>query len=365
MSTFVRVAPFASLTVAVALAAGCSPTPTPSPPPPTATAASSPTPSATPTLRPTTTPAPPPTPSPTPPALGARWTYAELGAGQVLDIAHGDAGYVAVGSTGCADGCLGSAGAWFSADGLTWSNVTIPDGEEFYVHTVATDGSTWYAGGDRFEQTGVITGHIWQSTDARTWELIKSFEVGKCGEGCPTIGMLAARPGSALLTSPFGLVGATRDGYLLAAGTIAWETGGAGDLVHRIKFLGDYQGGRIAENGRRVAILQGVCGARTCFTRAWSAANGRTDWTSKDRPTAIPWTEPSLLVVSGGSFITAGAAAPAGIGVFTSQDGLTWTRIPDDLSMGPDCQLMALSGTDDQLVVAPSCGSGVWVSNGG
>src|SRR5262249_28374058 len=154
-----------------------------------------------------------------------------------------------------------SAGAWFSADGLSWSNAAIPDGADYTLRTVATDGSSWYAAGERFEQDGLVRGRIWRSTDARTWKVIKSFDVGMCGEGVPSIGMLAAGPGSALLTSPFGLARATSDGYLMGAGKIAWAIGGAADLVRRIDFLGDLQGAAIATDGMRVVILEGVCEA--------------------------------------------------------------------------------------------------------
>lgn len=319
-----------------------------------------------PTSSPLTVPASSPTakPSPTAPPLGAVWTYVQLGAGEVIDIAHGDVGFVAVGSTGCADDCPGSAAAWFSADGLAWSSVPIPEGNGVDLRTVATDGSTWYAAGDHFEPSGLVTGHIWRSTDARTWKLIHSFDVGQCSEGCPTVGRLAARPGSALLTTSFGVVGATSNGYVIRAGRVAWETGGARKLTRDLALGDGIQSAAIATDGRRIVVLESVC-KEACSTRAWSSANGRTEWASTDKPLPILWTEPVLLAFAGGSFVTAGQRAPSGVGFYASPDGLTWTEIRTDLSLG-DCRLSALAGSDHELVIAPDgdCGAGIWFSSG-
>ena len=316
---------------------------------------------------PTATPTPTITPSPTPPPLGAVWTFVPvpIGQGEITDIAHGDAGYVAVGSRGCADDCPDSAAAWFSADGSTWSSVSIPDGDGMQLRTVATDGSTWYAAGDHYDQTGRITGSIWRSSDAHTWTLIKSFEVGICGEGCPGIGSLAARPGSALLTTPFGVIGTVSDGYLSLAGGVAWGTGGARKLVREVELFDQCNGAQVATDGRRVVVLAAVSSQDSCLTRAWSSADGRTGWVSTDQPVPIPWTEPSLLVFAGGTFVTAGRRAPNGVGIYASPDGIDWTEIRTGLSLG-DCRLTGLAGTADELVIVPEglCGTGIWISRG-
>lgn len=347
MSTSARPSSIALLAVAFLLAAGCNPAATA----PLASSTASVPPATATTPAPTVSPSRGPAPSPSQAPLGAAWTYVHLGAGEIQDIAHGDAGYVAVGST-CTDDCPGSAAAaWFSADGSTWSSVSIPDGDEVELRTVATDGSTWYTAGERFSQDGRVSGFIWRSTNATTWTRIESFEVGICYEGCPVVGSLAALPGSALLTTPFGIVGTVNDGYLMLAGGVAWDTGGARKLVREVKLIEQQNSARVASDGDRVVVLASLC-EEQCFTSAWSSEDGRNSWVSTRQPMPIVWTEPQLLVFAGGSFFTAGQRAPSGVGVYASRDGVTWTEIRTDLSLG-ECRLNALAGTDRELVIAP------------
>ncbi len=57
--------------------------------------------------------------------------------------------------------------AWWSADGLTWSNAPVEDGVGGQVFSVATTPHGFLATGPSGE--GSCLGGIWASTDGRAW----------------------------------------------------------------------------------------------------------------------------------------------------------------------------------------------------
>lgn len=383
-----------------------------------AVACAPPTPSMSATRRPAATQAlasSSPTPVPTTAPLGAIWQRGTgIDDGDVVDIAHGPGGWVAVGAS-CLDDCqtLGAA-AWFSTDGVAWAAVPIPGGSDASLVSVATDGTAWFAAGLTLEDTGNNVGassaRFWRSTNGRDWTLGESIFLGECFEGCPGMGQLAARPGSVLAaqvfhrdndassllwsadgaawesvpSSTFGVVPgermsadlaiATSAGYIIIGSACAtclttWASpdGRSGTVTvnHSSDPSGSaFQQGRdVATDGRTVVIIEEACDAPgDCVTHSRSSTDEGSSWT--DGVTPIPFV-PSWfprVTFAGDSFIVAGRRTPNGIGVFVSRDGLAWTELRTNLSLG-DCNLQAIAGSEDRVMVAgDSQCPGIWVS---
>jgi hypothetical protein len=100
----------------------------------------------------------------------AAGTVLSFGAG-MTGVAAGPEGFVAVGTVGT-QGAIGSALAWWSADGETWSQAK---GERFLygqLFSVATVPGGFLATGPSGEQS--CLGGVWSSTDGRSWACVAS-----------------------------------------------------------------------------------------------------------------------------------------------------------------------------------------------
>jgi hypothetical protein len=387
--------------------AACTNPPTVAPTPSFAVQAS-PAPSASPSASPTFS------PEPTLAPIGAHWDAVDgIGSGSVYDVAHGEQGWVAVGSS-CRDDCPGMDGAvWFSVDGLSWSGGPIHGGvgdadptANTTLTTVATDGSVWYAAGVRFifdpvANAGNTWAVSWRSNDARTWSPAGALELGHCYEGCPSIGQLAVVSGGAILSyvvktldaarssvyrtpdgsawtlvkrSAFGLsqdapilfdnsATVANDRYVLVGagcndcGTV-WSSAD-GRTWTRDGTLGTGPVGfDVASDGRRVVVAEQVCPEEECVTMMWASADGRTGWRAADQ--TLPIQRPRVAFAAA-TFIVVGDTGSAGGRVFTSRDGRAWTQVADDLVLG-DCALSGLAGAENGLALAAEGCPSLWVS---
>ncbi len=344
-----------------------------------------------------------PFPSEAPP-IGVAWQPASgIHDADLLDAARGPRGWVAVGSS-CTDCSKAAAAAWFSADGLSWSAATVPDGANATLTTVASDGSTWFAAGVALEDDGGnaarAMARLWRSSDGRTWSLVDSILLGRCLAGCPFVDQLEAGPGGVILSgvhttdpdrsgaywSPDGggLTLVDRATFGLARGaywqrTAAAVAGGrfvmVGGSCDRCEAVWSSTDGRkwtldaklgpalvephVATDGRRVVVVDGACPG-DCETVVWTSADGRTGWTLGSRTLPI-WSP--RVAYAGSSFIVAGRRAPNGISIFASPDGKAWAEVNSDLGLG-DCGFVALAGSADRvLLVGDQDCPGIWLSH--
>ena len=110
---------------------------------------------------------------------GMEWSFHVItsGDGAVRHIAASDSGFLAMGEM---DFPGGRAGAWFSPDGATWTQVSAPDVEDVVAISAFGDGFV-AVGSERdtltFQRT---TYSVWRTIDGTEWEVFGSFPDQVC-----------------------------------------------------------------------------------------------------------------------------------------------------------------------------------------
>lgn len=252
-------------------------------------------------------------PTPTAPPIGTHWEKATgLDHAAVSDVARGPSGWVAVGSI-CIDCRTPTPAAWFSMDGLSWTGGPISDDANGYGTSVATDGSSWFAAGESWDEgAGLLRARIWRSADGKAWTLVHSIVMGGCPAGCPWIEEIVTGPGGTLLSW---------------AHTVDRERSTA------------YWG----EDGQRWTPLD-----KSSF--GWTLA-----------PQELHITHARVTFAANRFFVAGDGGGPR---LYTSPDGMTWTHVSTGLP-SQFCGAGALEGSVDRLLLVGDgegdC-SGIWVS---
>jgi hypothetical protein len=251
------------------------------------------------------------------------------------DVTAGGPGLVAVGS----DNLLGGrAAVWTSPDGITWSRVPHDeavfggDGSQI-MNGVTAAGPGLVAVGYSGPEEGELDAAVWTSPDGITWSRVPHDEVVFGGKG-PVV------MNSVTVGGP-GLVAVGRAGPMTPQEAVAavWTSldGITWSRVHHDE--ADF-GGRgnlfmnsVAAGGPGLVAVGG--------THSWQRGDPAPVWTSPD---GITWSRvpddeavfPGLMEIRS---VTAGGPGLVAVGydsteesaaVWTSPDGVTWSRVPND-----------------------------------
>jgi hypothetical protein len=281
--------------------------------------------------------------------------------------AWGD-GFVAVG----VDGSSGRAAAWLSEDGNDWSLAFVdepPPGAETQtepwigssINDVVAGGPGLVAAGTECTGFEDCRGKIWTSTDGRAWsktdiEPALLYEITASDQGLAVGGEFAILDEHAR-----GAVWTSFDG-------IAWTRVLESDtqLTEGIELVAAGESGLVAAG--TAAGGPGPVGQ----PRAWTSPDGLSWTVHEDVPqfSAIAATGPGFVAVGTEELVenacNAGAVGDCRAAVWTSVDGITWTRVPHDdaiFGAGADKQMMGDVTALDSGVLA--VGTSVWYSPDG
>jgi len=254
-------------------------------------------------------------------------------------VVAGGPGLVAVGS----DGANGNAAVWISADGLAWARV--PDDEAVFGGPGEQWMSSVVAGGPGLVAVGVdeasedLDAAVWTSADGLTWTRVPRDEAVFGGPGEQSMSSVVAEgPGLVAvgwdgLEGPHAAVWTSTDGLTWAQVPDDQEVfGGVDDL--RMWSVAAGGPGLVAVGGD--ANWDGL--EMEQHAVVWTSTDGLT-WTRvPDDEAAFGDVDhrPMWSVVAGGPGLVAvgwdGSEEPHAV-VWTSTDGLTWVRVPDNESV--------------------------------
>ena len=318
------------------------------------------------------------------------------GGAEMHSIATDGSGFVAVGQAGHGVGefeGVRNGAAWFSSDGITWSRV--PHDPEIFggdgaqeILSVAAAGPGYVAVGYRFDEPGrpgVYPG-VWTSPDGATWSAVTFDEdafgfwgaamtsVTKGGPGLVAVGQDGWS--AAVWTSPDG-VNWTRvphDAAILGTGLVG------NDLwVPQTAMRDVIEGGpglvAVGEEGVWGGSENGTVYESTGIAVVWTSPDGVT-WTRVPHDEEVfggaGFQKMSRVTLGGTGFVAVGEFELDNTGralVWNSPDGYTWSRVPhDEAIFGPDPALDAdrpmtdVATLDSGLIAV---GTGTWTSPDG
>lgn len=262
---------------------------------------------------------------------GRRWTPARVGgasmAGDIVAVAAGGPGWVAVGSMPT-DDRGGSAGAiWSSADGRTWSQASLQPVS--FIHSIALVGGELWAIGSPPDGTNSLG----VSTDGLTWAWrdpglgdSANASVARVGDEWIAAGAIPLG-GDALLPA----VWRSRNG-------IAWTC----TLLPTPPDFGYGSATQIVPGATTTLVAGSVtagCGpfaSCAAFAASW-VATGAGTWDRVDGAPVGSW---PIVTADDGTFLTVN-----GDGVWRASDGTAWERVaPRPDFGGPDAIVLTPHG---------------------
>ncbi len=280
-------------------------------------------------------------------------------------VTAGGPGVVAVGFSG-----LGVGAVWTSPDGLAWARVS--DDEGIFSADSSTKLNAVVAGGPGVVAAGANSAGaaVWTSPDGETWSLVS--DEGTFGGSQEIYGLTAGGPG-------FVAVGTT--GYVEGSAAAVW-TSPDGIAWTRIPDTAEtYTAGTRATMTAVAVAGSGLVAVGRDHhddtdAAVWTSPDGIT-WTRVPHDAAIfggPDDQTMEAVTPGGPGLVAvgqdGGGDGVGAAVWTSPDGRAWTRIPADLDTFGGSEARGMWGitTDGpELVAVGAVGSGsaIWTSPDG
>jgi hypothetical protein len=260
----------------------------------------------------------------------------------IWDVAVGGPGLVAVGVEGWIDREV--AAVWASVDGITWTRVphdeTVFGGAGDVIMSSVTVGGPGLVavGGQGWWSEGDGEAAVWTSVDGITWRRVPHDEAVFGGTGSQRMNSVAlGGPGLVAV----GSVGSQVDDLVDAAvwtsvDGITWtrvphdEAVFGGERIQTMESVTAGGPGLVAVGGDEL----------TGSAAVWTSVDGIT-WFRVPHNETVFGTEgnpaPMLSVTAGGPGLVAVGADlwPPGLAktpAWTSPDGITWTRVPDDVT---------------------------------
>ena len=321
--------------------------------------------------------------APASPPPGVAMSYAEwhridmpnpapgvFGGGTPSSVVAFNGGYVAVGTihTECcaeADPAANVGVVWTSTNGVDWQLVDAGDTfEHATLGQVVTDGERLIAIGSFAELVdGALSlpvGATWTSSDGITWQRSTGeapSRVALISSGL--IGVRAGNDGVAYFSSPNGATWTRHGTWPDIEEVLAVGASGDGAMV-----IGLRTGGQLAD------------GTPTLDSVVWQTTDGST-WTGGSvvenarLRSVAPFAGGFVAVGSSTEVLAEGGEIAAISSVWTSQDGLTWTRLETDIGH-PSENVLGVFPVGEALVVTVECCGGdlvlrprAWVSEDG
>ena len=288
-------------------------------------------------------------------------------------VTAGGPGLVAVGSDGSDDGGLDAA-VWTSPDGITWSRVphdetTFSGGGDLVMRSVIAGGPGLVAVGSDWSGDDVVAA-VWTSPDGITWSRVPHDESVFGGGGDQLMASVTAG-------GP-GLVAVGSDYLGDGAGAVVW-TSPDGIAWSRVPHDEAVFGGEhspqmygVTAGGPGLVAVGSDGGFRAVV---WSSPDGIT-WSR------VPHDEPifggeglpvmNSVTAGGPGLVAVGSDQPFdsannNAAVWTSPDGITWSRVPHDEAVfggeGDYVMVSVTAGGPGLVAVGSDSGLGVavWV----
>ena len=253
------------------------------------------------------------------------------------NVAYGHGLFVTVGNTGSLyDANPPDNAAWFSSDGVSWTQATIhaPDHPAWAPIRLFDVMATNFG----FLVSGAIgdNGFVWQSADGRVWDPVSNESVFGGSTFRQQVQTLALG-GPGYLA--FG--GEWRSDAGLGATPLLW-TSTDGTSWTRQTFdpnplpFEAIDGGVTTDGPRLVAAGEAGSTASTAAAVVWTSTDGVT-WTRQDFPSSSYL---FTVTYADGRYFIGGDG-----GIWTSGDGLAWTHVPDpNGAFTPDTSAFARQG---------------------
>lgn len=350
-----------------------------------------------------------------PAALGDVWEsrLVESGA-QVSAIAAFGSAWVAVGS-GCvvdSPGCGQRVNViWRSLDAGTWTrSAEFPGSDGTSFIRIASSGTALYVVGETYgvDAAGTYTSAlVLRSLDGVAWQSVGSpgtFELGRCFEGCPDIGSIAAGP-AGILISGGAHMWSSVDGASwerLEGQTVAMDRGQIASWAGGFMKIGTVDGraatwrstdgrqwtgptelprprdlaageeispARVVAGSQRVVVIGSRCRGETdtsCTLVTWTSGDGVTWSVGSIDGEAFP----AFIAESGGTFLVL-AAIQGQWTSWTSTDGTAWSRrssvgLPGNPQVkGAGIEVADLAGSPRGVILMPgfdAADRGLWFS---
>jgi hypothetical protein len=320
------------------------------------------------------------------------------GSQQMFDVTAGGPGLVAVGRDGPAVDGEGNAAVWTSPDGLTWSRVPDDEavfggpGEQRMVSVTVGGPGLVAVGFDRPAVDGEQNAAVWISADGLTWIRVPHDEAVFGGDSSQMMLSVTDQGPGLVAVGSVGHPDEEKDRRIdeLAADAAVW-TSADGLTWFRVPHDEEVFGGPGEQ--RMVSVSVGGPGlVAVGFVReklvGFYELSDAAVWTSPDGLTwsRVPHDE-AVFARSGDTgdkdevmlSVTAGGPGLVAVGfdsvddcgwdsaVWTSPDGLTWSRVPDErnCNAGPYDRMLSVTVGPSGLVAvgeehSPSFAAAVW-----
>ncbi len=254
----------------------------------------------------------------------------------------------------------GATRAWRSSDGVTWTAGPRTTGIDGVVRTLVSAGGTYYAGGTAKDGCDVA---IWSSSDGFAWQPSEPL-TGATGT-CP-IGGGAEGPAISLIRNGFGLVALrsmpdTGSAIWISTDEVRWT-------FHSLRSLG----GSIASVTAGGPGYVAVGATANQDAASWTSPDGATWDRGPDQPSLHGATMVDVRALDDGTLLAVGTDRDNQFVAWTSADGLAWVRQPQALypsgapGPGERVTMMATDGHATSLpserLIAVGGGSQAWVS---
>jgi hypothetical protein len=272
---------------------------------------------------------------------------------QLLAVAHGTGGYVAVGPVSNDDG-----GVWTSADGRTWTRAV--NGGAFTgvspLGLLARDNG-YVAVGGTATNTRAEEGTFYAltSVDGVAWAKAQAEQIDFTARG-------VAAGGPGLVAAGYALVDVSTGTY---AGRIAVSTDGSGWRIVAPDPVFDHARVNALASAQPLLVAVGGSSASGVSEAVvWTSSDGER-WTRAADDPALAGAVMNAVLAGPRGWVAAGGGA-TGVAFWSSLDGRTWTRAPNPA--GPaDAVAYGLAAAGSGLVAVGygQAGSVVWTSPDG
>jgi hypothetical protein len=306
-----------------------------------------------------------------------------FGDAEMVSVVAGGPGLVAVGSASSNPGAPavdGDAAVWTSTDGIVWSRVphdeAVFGGEgNQWMGSVIVGGPGLLAFGEEVfgeDEGGGVRAAVWTSVDGLSWSRVSQDETLYPGVGPD--GVVAGGPGFVTIDEADGgsAVWTSSDGF-------AWSRVPHDEAVFglRLGYGNAMQGVTVGGPGLVAVGSDGLNSDEpTGRARAvvWTSIDGLT-WSRLPHNEAVFGGEGDqgmFDVTAGGPGLVAVGENDHGAPVWTSADGITWSQVPNDESVfsGPDTRIHDVMTAGPGLVAFGENGYGyrtpvMWTSRDG